>query len=400
MPTKKLTDSFIRGIEVPDGKDRIEYYDTVVTGMALRVTNKGSKSFFYKYRYGGNSKRYTIGSYPKFTLVEARRIAKELAYQVSQGIDLNYEKKKKISEEQKRITFNVLAEEFKRGHLPNLSETTAKEYKRILEKELEPKIGIFFLEDISKRKIISLLDFIAIDRGKKTLSNRVEAILSSTLSFAVGRAFLEINPVLHIHRNVKEKSRDRFYSDNEIKKLWDYFDKQKEPIASLFKFLLITGQRRGETQNAKWKDIDIENKIWTKVSDDTKSSKLHTVPLSNLACDIILGLKEEGSEYVFKSPKKNAPVKWIHKATERIKKGTGINDFRPHDLRRTVMTKMAELGIPQIVIGKLLNHSGLAGDNTVTAIYNRYDYYEEKKKAVEKWADILSALINDDENNI
>ncbi len=394
MPTKKLTDSFIRASIVPAGKDRIEYYDTVVSGMALRVTDKGSKSFFYRYRYGGDSKRYTIGSYPKLTLVEARKIAKELAYQVSQGIDLNYEKKKKLLEEQNRITFRELAEEFKRGHLPNLSETTAKEYVRILEKELVPKIGDLFIEDISRRKIISLLDSIAIDRGKKTLSNRVEAILSSTLSFAIGKAYLEINPVLHIHRKVKERSRDRVYSEEEIKKLWDHFNEQKEPVASLFKLLLITGQRRGETQNAKWKDIDINKKIWVIGSGDTKNSKPHTVPLSELACDILSKLKEGDSEYVFKSPKKDAPIKWIHKATKRIKKVTGITDFRPHDLRRTVMTKMAELGTPPIVIGKLLNHSGLSGDNTVTAIYNRYDYFDEKKTAMEKWSKKINKILS------
>jgi integrase len=95
-------------------------------------------------------------------------------------------------------------------------------------------------------------------------------------------------------------------------------------------------------------------------------------------------------QYVFNSLKSdNEPVTWIHNAKIRIKKISGVSDFRPHDLRRTMASNLAEMGVNRTVLGKILNHKGLSGDSSVTAIYDRYDYLEEKREALENWSQSL-----------
>lgn len=86
-------------------------------------------------------------------------------------------------------------------------------------------------------------------------------------------------------------------------------------------------------------------------------------------------------------------MKWITRARTSIQKYSNISDFQPHDLRRTMATHMAKLGIPQNVVGKILNHKAAGGENTVTAIYNRYDYDKERSKALNRWSNRLKQII-------
>ena len=242
-----------------------------------------------------------------------------------------------------------------------------------------------------------MIDAIAVDRGHNTLSNRVRAVLSSIYSFAVNKGILESNILLNLKLKKKEQKRDRVYSQQEIQQLWAAFDNQDQLIGSIYKLLLILGQRAGETCQMRWSDLDLDKAIWTIPTEVTKSDRLHTVPLSEQALELILSMKPVtgNKQYVFNSPKlDDQPVTWIHKATARIKKDSDISDFRPHDLRRTMASNLAEIGVNRTVLGKILNHKGLSGDSSVTAIYDRYDYLEEKREALESWSHSLDLYVN------
>jgi integrase len=100
------------------------------------------------------------------------------------------------------------------------------------------------------------------------------------------------------------------------------------------------------------------------------------------------------SDYVFNSPKKeNTPLAWLTRARVTIQKHSDVSDFRPHDLRRTVATYMAKLAVDRTVLGKILNHKGLAGDTQVTAIYDRHSYMKEKRQAMNRWSSHLQNIL-------
>jgi len=389
MPNKKLTDSFIRSVKSEE--KRIEYYDTIVTGFALRVSPSGHKSFVYRYRADGKIKRFTIGKFPKISLSKARDQAKDLAYKIRKGTDPLYEKQKR-KYQPKPITFSVLVINYKKQHLAHLRKTTQKEYSRVIEKEVLPFFSKLRVSDISRGMIVSVLDTIAEDRP--ILSNRVRAVISSILSFAVDKALIDYNPVLGIKRRAREVKRERVYSIEELQRIWTAIELQEEPVQTVLKMLLYCGQRSTETKTARWKDIDFDKRVWVIPEEKTKASRRQEVPFSNQVLKLLIKRKRGKSECVFESSRlKNEPIWWLQKASDRIKDISGVSDFRIHDLRRTAASYMAQLGTDRTTLGKVLNHKSLAGDDQVTAIYDRYDYMKEKREALQKWADYLDKII-------
>ena len=375
----------------PESK-AVEYFDVKTSGLGIRVSVKGTKSFFYRYRFHGKNKRYGIGTFPGISLKLARQRALELKVSVINGVDPQLLKEKKKTPPPKVLLFADIVGIYKQNYLPNLRSATAREYERIIFKELMPLFQHKPIEKIERREIVELLENIGSYRGAKTLANRVRAVLSSLYSFGVDTGRLQYNPVLTIKKTQKEVSRDRIYSKQELKALWDAFEAQDEPISTYYKCLLLLGQRAGETRRMKWKDINLKEGIWVIPKDETKSARRHIVPLARQVIKLLTNLDRViDSTYVFESPRKyGTPIRWTHKATARIINEAGISNFRMHDLRRTMASGLAECGVSRTVIGKILNHKGISGDNSVTAIYDRYDYLEEKREALENWSQSLA----------
>lgn len=390
-----LTHTYINNIDPPD--KRIEIYDELIDNLAVRVTPTGYKTFIY--RYGSKGKRYTIGKFPNVGLAEARDIAKDLAADIAKGKDPQEEKKAKRKKKD-LPTFGELVEEFKKLHLPTLRESTRKEYERIIDNELLPDLKTIPAKEIQKDRIRELLDKKALKEESPTMANRIRARLSRIYTFGIGRGWVESNPVQGIptYKNGNTK-RDRFYSKKEIKELWKFFEMQNEPTQSVLKMLLITGQRKTETMRMKWSDLN--DGIWTIPADLAKNKEPHEVPLTEMALEIIDKMHEKNgdSDYVFKSPQKeNEPISWLTRARVFIQDNSKVPDFRPHDLRRTVATYMAKLKVDRTVLGKILNHKGLAGDTQVTAIYDRHSYTDEKREALVRWAEKLKDIITKKED--
>jgi integrase len=395
MPKEALDHQRIKAMTAPD--KRISIYDTVESGLGLRISRKGKKTFFYRYRFGGRNRRFTLGPFPAISLKAARSKVRELKVDVHNGIDPQAVKKDKKRESDSK-TFKDLAEYFKEKHLPTLKETTQSEYERIIDNELVPPLGKYHIEDITINEIIPVLDKKAYKDDSPTMANRMRARLSRIFTFAMERGLAEKNPVdsTSTYSN-GNKTRDRYYSENEIKILWEFFEDQKEPTQSVLKMLLICGQRKTETMKMKWSDIN--DGVWTIPATLAKNNKAHNVPLPKMALEIIEKMRPISgkSDYVFKSPQKdNEPIGWLSRARRHIQNHSSVSDFRPHDLRRTMATYMAKMGVDRTVLGKILNHKGLAGDSHVTAIYDRYSYAEEKKEALENWSTFLEKLLYDE----
>jgi len=403
MAKRNLNDSFIRHYSAPD--KRVEIYDENTDGLALRVTPTGHKSFVFRYRFGDKVRRYTIGKFPAINLAKAREEARDLSYKVSKGID-PLEEKKKAKEPKSDITFSELAQQFTDKHLPTLRERTRDEYQRIIDKELNPKVGDVFAKEITRRQIIDLLDKIAIGRGKAVFSNRVRAVMSSVYTFGIEKALIESNPVLSVKRKKKtrngekvEKRRERTYSRKEIRALWNAFSVQPESVRSVFFMLLICAQRLSETQGMRWSYIDFKKKIWTIPKELTKAKREQVVPLSELAIQVLKDVRSLNidSEFVFPNRRHNdKPIEWMQSAVYRVQEISKVDDFRIHDLRRTAATFMAQLGVERTTLGKVLNHKGISGDHGVTSIYDRHDYIEEKRQALERWAKELDIILTEE----
>ena len=175
-----------------------------------------------------------------------------------------------------------------------------------------------------------------------------------------------------------------------------FFETLLEPTSSVLKILLICGQRKTETMRMRWDNINEE--VWPFQPVSPKNHEEHLVILPDMAIEVLENLKPftRQKQWVFASPKrKNKPLKGVARARKNIQKDSNVSDFTPHDLRRTVATYIAKLGVDRTVLGKILNHKGLAGDSQVTAIYDRHGYMDEKRTAMNHWASHLRQILEE-----
>jgi len=417
MPTLHLTDQYIRNLNHPD--KRTEYYDESliennkikqagVKGLALRITPTGNKSFVYRYWYDGKAKRYTIGSYPTVSLKKARDKAENLHEQVSNGIDPLMQKK--IKKQEKPPTFKEAIESYKKHHLPTLKESTRTDYKYRIKhlikgegkNDTKPRgfDGSRYIKNLKRYEIIDFLNSIA--KTSPTQAKRLQAILSGIFKHAKDREWVDTNIASEItlktkpkRKKDKRKWQNTDLNDKQIKTLWGVFDEHAEPVGSLFKMLMLLGQRSGETRLMKWDDLDFKKQLWTIPASDTKNGKEHYVPLTAMALDILDALKPWTSgKYVFESPvNEGEPLGSPQKSAQRIRDSYDVKDFNIHSLRTTVATRLAGLGTPPQVLSKILNHKKPGEGSLITAIYNKYDYEDEKRTALNRWNAELNRIL-------
>ncbi len=179
-------------------------------------------------------------------------------------------------------------------------------------------------------------------------------------------------------------------NESEIKTLWAVLDTEGTVVSALYRFLLATGQRAGETRMAEW--VQIEGDPWSIPAENTKADRSHTVPLSNLALSILEPLRGLDSPCVFPSPSPmgRGPIRYLGKTTSRLRRKCRF-EFRVHDLRRTAATMLAQLGTIEETLRKLLNHK--SGSTGVTAIYDRADRGEDVRDVLEKWGAKLERTV-------
>lgn len=405
MPKEKLSHQKVKAIKKPEKPYVI--YDQVQKGLELRISKAGTKSFCFRYEAAGKYRRLTLGRFPDLSLSDARARVRELKVKVKNGEDPQATREEQKNKK-KPITFKELADKFITRHLPTLSDRTSTEYKRIIETELLDKHGWGHVAawDITSQYVREVLNHKAYEEDAFTMANRIRSTISKMFEFGIKHIGLEINenpvgntPVF----KQGENKRDRVYNDSEIKELWQFWETRPEPIQSIFKILLLTGQRKTETMQMRWDHIESDKpckkviikedgkpkpkaflaNVW--VIDENKSKRRHEVPLPDFTYNIICNLwsEDENNNFVFASNiLENKPIQSIKSTSELIKKETSVLDFRPHDLRRTMATKLEQLMVDQYTIKKLLNH---AADSVTSKHYTWYDYMDKKLEALQRW---------------
>ena len=198
------------------------------------------------------------------------------------------------------------------------------------------------------------------------------------------------------------KSRDRFLSDPEIGVVWAACEEEDYPFGDCFKLALLLGQRRDEIANIQRDHIDVEGQLWEIPRALTKSDRTHLVPLPPQALALLEGLANVSSRFCFTTTG-NGPIKGFSRAKLRIdatinkaRAGDGLEPmpaWHIHDLRRTVASGLARLKVPQIVVEKIQNRSTGEGAG-VAGVYNRYSYMDERRAALEAWAQYVEAIIS------
>jgi integrase len=402
LPKVQLTAAAVERFKAEPGT-RIEYFDKLLTGFALRVSGPtpsnpaGSKSWVVFYRFGGRLRRDTIGKWPVLDLGDAREKARKLLGAVSENRDPH-------SAVQGAHSIDSAVDEFMKRHMAahQRSDSYINETRRIFDTLVLPRWRGRALKDISRRDVLDLLDRIAdgrassrsTGRGAPIMANRALAALRVFFRWAVGRGFVAVNPVSNIPRPAAENPRDRVLSDDEIVSFWKGCDTLGWPFGSLFRLLLLTAQRRDEVGSISWSEVNLESGLWTLPRERAKNDRAHEVPLSRLAREILdTAPRIDGSQFIFTTTGQR-PASGFSKAKQRldVQMPQGLPTWTLHDLRRTAATRMAKLNVPPHVVDRILNHvSGTI--RGVAAVYNRHAYLDERKAALEAWGRYVENLV-------
>ncbi len=339
------------------------------------------------YRLGGAGSRlrkYTIGPYGRITLPMARAQAQKIFAARLDGRDPAEEKK----QYRRRLIVDGigdLVDAFIQDHVSQLG--TSRRIANLLRRDVLAHWGSKSIHEIRKRDVSDLLRLIA--QRNAHASHRLLKTLKTFFRWCIGRAVIESSPAEGLSSSYREDSRDRVLTDQELAAIIVAAREMPAPYGGLVEFLVLTGQRREEVAQLRWDELDEQARTWTIPGSRTKNKKAHIVHLSEPAWKVIP--KSSGGEFVFATASGKHFQGFGH-AKPELDNQSGVTRWRLHDLRRTIVSGMARLGVPPHVADKILNHQ--AGTiSGVAAVYQRHDFLAERKEALDRWGDHVSAII-------
>ena len=387
----KFTDRGIAALK--PGIERHERWEDGRTGFGMRLSPRGRKSWLYMYRFNGKARRMTLGVYPEMSLADARLNLADAKKRLSLGEDPGVAHVQLSRENRGAPTVADLVVLYLDKYARPRKRSAAED-ERILMKDVVPGWEGLKAHAVTRRHVTALIDSV-VERGAPIQANRTLAVVRKMFNFALSRSIVEVNPCLGVPMPSKENQRDRVLSDEEIRTFWLGSEKCgiTEAVQIALKLQLLTAQRKQELAIARWKEVDEEKAIWTIPAKNTKNGKLHRVPLSPLAAQLLCRLRSLAphSEWLFPSRGRNIPIteRAIDRAVGRHRKLLKLEHFTPHDLRRTAASHMTMLGYSRFIVERILNHT----DNSVAAVYDRYGYGKEKREALTALAKKIEALI-------
>lgn len=399
----KLTTKAVEAIKPTE--QRREIPDALLPGLYLVVQPKsGARSWAVRYRRGNRTRKHTLGTFPALDLKTARDLGAKALRAAAEGRDPAQEKR------DQRTTGDIEQDlvAFQKGHLRKknggpIRETTRIERARLLGLKPDPEnpgewiaTGNGVLKRWEGRSLASITEDdvrAAIKAAAKSgpiLANRTLSALKTFFTWCTKDKRLAKSPCQGIDLPSPEAASDRYLSDDELGHVWKGAG-QLDPIyGAMVKMLILTGQRRGEVAGMERAELDLKRRSWSLPSARTKNGRAHDVPLSSQAIAVIEAVPGTSERYVF-SFNGNSPINGFGKPKDRLDALCGFSDWTLHDIRRTVASGMAKLGIALPVTEKVLNHvsGSFAG---IVGVYQRHEYADEKRDALNEWGDHIAKL--------
>jgi integrase len=417
----KLTDKAVAALPTPAKGNRL-HYDDQFKGFAARVTAAGGRAFVLSYRFGGRERRATIGGYPEWSTAAARAQALRWKRDVDLGVDPLAEREAEHPAGDglfKARAANFLEHGRRKRGLP-LRPATKREYKRALMVYAAALHGRP-LAEIRRGEVATVIQRVAKERGEVT-AMRTRAALSRLFSWAIANGHAELNPVAGTEGYATPK-RSRVLSDAELRAIWTATAEPGD-FNLIVRLCGWTGCRRAESgamrdsERGHVKAHQFDDEVWTVPGSRTKNHRPLGLPLPRQARaaldawpraagrDLLFGRGPAGFQGWSQSKARlDARVTRANAerrlgrplaAGEEPAKEDALPAWDLHDLRRTVETRMAGLGVPKDHVNRILNHAA----GPITEAYDLHTYLPEKAAALQLWADALERIVGEAPPNV
>lgn len=392
-----FTDRLLASLQPEPGK-QIEHPDPTTSGLALRITGAGKKTWTFRYRnLEGRQSRLSFGQFPTIKIKDARDLARDALTKVRKGDDPALARRRRRYQHNAGVlrSWNDLAARYFEERAAN--KRSADQERQLWTARFEQQLGKLELADLSRAHVRTHIRKIG-EGGAPIYANRAQALIRQIGNFGVEIEALESNPAHGIRKQFAETTRERVLGEAEIVALWNQLELVActRPTALAIRFLLATGQRRSEVAGLHARELNPTDRLWIIPSARTKNKREHVVPLSDLAMTLLghaYGAPPTAWRgYAFSSAfDRSTPLdaSGISHAVMRAAQRLNLQDVRTHDLRRTCATHMTseKIGASRDVVARVLNHVSAVGG--VTAIYDRNAYAKEKRAALQAWGERL-----------
>lgn len=363
-----LDENLIATLKIPEGKKRITVSDKACPGLSLEIRQPGSSSWRMRYSFRKEQRCLTLGKGTQLSLDDARN----LVYQLKKLLHNNQDPAHSLSA--------LLP-----GSCPTFSEFIRKNYlpyigtykrcvsadKTLLNNHLLPAFGTVPMSQITRYMVVEFLQSKVVAGYKPGYCNRFLILLGYCFNLAEkwGVPDVKQNPVKGVALLKNPRHSERFLQSSELNRLVIAISQSSNLLLKYFvPFALLTGARKREILDARWGDINLDERIWRIPM--TKSGKPLTVPLTSEAVDLLNTLRQQlpnilreeylnGNQLVFPNPKTGKPFRSIFNSWHTARKKAGLLDLRIHDLRHSFASALVNHGIPIYDVQKLLGHQSV-----------------------------------------
>lgn len=383
MPELNFTKAAVAAIAPAPAGTRTTWHDTQQPGLILRVTSTGAKSYYFYGRVkGGGPERVRIGDADTLTPTQARAKAKEISLRLSQGESFAGANKVLRAES----TLNDLLGQYL-ARVPMKPRSLA-EYQGLQRRYVAPALGGLKLSKITTATLARLHGDVTVGRvpeglkGGPTTANRLLALLKAAFTWAIDAGMLSgMNPAARIQKN-REISRDRYVQPHELGRFFASLEQAPQTARDFFLLSVLTGARRSNVGAMRWVDVNLPAGIWIVPGAQSKNGSPLTVTLAPEAVGLLEARKgaADASAFVFPGTGVSGHYTEPKRAWNTLKKRSGLDGLRIHDLRRTLGAWLVRTGSSTAINMHALGHSSLQA----AQVYQRIADTDPVRQAVDK----------------
>lgn len=373
-------------------------------GLYFRLSDTGHATWVLRYTINGRRPEVTLGRHGAggLTIATARKAAGAIRLRVSQGEDPALTRRRERTKSASLSTVRKLVDDYRAKVLPRLAAKTIATHEHHLSAVIVPKLGAMLVVDVTGADVVAMIE----SAGRPwATSTHIMSTASRLFSHAIGRRVIVTNPCAGIELAAilgpRPATRERLMlTEAELRAILPRLDTMGHQNALNFRVQLATGVRSGELCAATWAEFDLDAGVWTvpagRIKTRASNPRAFRIPLAPEVIAWLRELKNLAGRSAYVLPGRQEGREDTHQAKntfsaaiERLQQANPgmCRRFVPHDLRSTARSHMGALGVASDIAERALNHiiPGIEG------IYDKGDYFAERRAALERWARFLAA---------
>jgi integrase len=395
----RLTAKAVGALTLPVGKTDMIVFDGEVRGFGFRLRvgagGKVLKSWVCQYKRGGATKRMNLGSAAVLGAEAARLQAKKILGKVAIGEDPAGDRRDRRDKD--RNTMRALVDEYLAAKRKEVRPKTFTEIERYLTGGYFKPLHGMAIDQITRHDVARRVVTVQRESGNAT-ARESRGALSTFFVWCLRMGLCDSNPVNDSVKPADIKPRERVLSDAELSAIWRAAG--DDEYGKIVRLLILTGCRRAEVGDMAWTEIDLDRGTWTIPAERSKNGRAHTLPVMPMMGEIVASVPRMVSRNELFGLRSHGFTNWtLPKPVLDERSGVTEPPWTIHDIRRTVATRMNDIGIAPHLVEAVLNHQS-GSKRGVAGVYNRSSYQREVRAALAQWEDHIRALVAGGERKV